>query len=125
MPRKGSGTYPFDWAEIAHNVKKAASWMCVRCGHQHDPGAGRSLTVHHLSMNKSDCRWWNIPALCQVCHLHIQAKVDLERRWMFEHSAWFKPYVAGWYAWRYLGESLSRNEVIERLEELLDLERVL
>jgi hypothetical protein len=50
--------------------------------------------------------------------------VYLERPWvMAEHSEWFKPYVAGWYALRYLGEELSRDEVMERLPELLAVER--
>jgi hypothetical protein len=58
------------------------------------------------------------------CHLQIQAKVVLERPWvMSEHTPWFRPYVAGWYAHRYLGQDLDRAEVMERLEELLGLER--
>ena len=44
--------------------------------------------------------------------------------YIFEHSEWFKPYVAGFYAWKYLGVDLSRDEVLSRLDELLDLERV-
>ncbi len=56
------------------------------------------LTVHHLDMNPANCAWWNLAALCQVCHLHIQHKVVLERPFFFEHSPWFKPHVAGYYA---------------------------
>ena len=48
-------------------------------------------------MNKANCYWWNLAALCQRCHLRIQAKVVVSRIWMFEHSEWFKPYVAGRY----------------------------
>ncbi len=51
------------------------------------------------------------------------------RRWhmdpsfaMWEHSEWFKPYAAGYYAATYLGEELSRDEVEERMDELLGLE---
>jgi hypothetical protein len=43
---------------------------------------------------------------------------------MFEHSEWFQPYVAGSYAFRYLGQDLTRPEVEDRIEELLDLERI-
>lgn len=117
--------YPPDWPEIADGVKAAAGWRCIRCGHPHDPGAGFTLTVHHLDMDKSNCRWWNLPALCQRCHLSVQARVVLERPYFFEHAEWFKPYVAGWYAASYLGEpDLTRAEVDARLEELLALERV-
>jgi hypothetical protein len=83
----------------------------------------RILTVHHLNGDKHDCRWWNLAALCQRCHLQIQGKVQMARVWPWEHSDWFKPYVAGYYAWAYLGEELSREEVEGRLDELLALER--
>jgi len=83
----------------------------------------RILTVHHLDMNKANCRWWNLAALCQRCHLQIQGKVQMARVWPWEHSEWFRPYVAGYYASVYLGLELERPEVEERLDELLALER--
>lgn len=82
----------------------------------------RVLTVHHLDGNKLNCRWWNLVALCQRCHLQIQGKVKLERPWHHEHTEWFRPYVAGYYGWTKLGEDLSRPEVEARLDELLALE---
>lgn len=84
----------------------------------------RILTVHHLDGSKLNCRWWNLAALCQRCHLQIQGKVKMLQTYPFEHSTWFKPYVAGFYAFTYLGEELTRAETIERLDELLGLERV-
>jgi hypothetical protein len=70
----------------------------VRCGHHHDPENGYMLTVHHLDLNKSNCRWWNLAALCQRCHLHVQGRVRLDQPWMFDHSEWIRPYLAGYYA---------------------------
>ena len=119
MPRKSVNDYPENWPEIAMAIKNAAGWRCVRCGHRHDSPNGYTLTVHHLDLDRSNCRWWNIPALCQRCHLQIQAKVIMEYGWMFEHTDWFKPYVAGYYAYTLLGEELSREEVDARLDELL------
>lgn len=84
----------------------------------------RILTVHHLNGHKHDCRWWNLVALCQRCHLTIQGKVQMARVWPWEHSEWFKPYVAGYYAEVYLGEQLTRAEAEARMDELLALERV-
>jgi hypothetical protein len=84
----------------------------------------RILTVHHLDGNKLNCRWWNLPALCQRCHLRIQTKVRMEQTYPFEHSEWFKPYAAGYYAFSYLGEDLTRQEAVTRLNELLALEQV-
>lgn len=84
----------------------------------------RILTVHHLDGNKANCRWWNLAALCQRCHLQIQGKVKMERVYPWPHSDWFRPYVAGYYAWTYLGLELSREETEARLDELLALECV-
>lgn len=84
----------------------------------------RILTVHHLNGDKPDCRWWNLASLCQRCHLRIQRTVVMPRVFPYEHTEWFKPYAAGWYAFAYLGLELSREETFERLDELLALERV-
>ena len=121
MPRRSRGQYPADWPVIARQVKDLAGWCCVRCGHPHDPEAGRTLTVHHLDLDPGNNRWWNLAALCQACHLRIQGKVVIERIWMFEHSEWFKPFVAGYYAWK---KSLpdDREYVLSNLKVLLILE---
>ncbi len=141
--------YPDDWPAIALLVKVEAEWRCIRCGHPDDPelcketgirrgwlpcdaqcdsryhspsiphSKQRILTVHHFDGDKSNCRWWNLGALCQVCHLSIQGKVKMQQRWLLPHTPWFRPYVAGYYAWVVLGEALSREAVEERMTELL------
>ena len=98
MGRPSTGEYPPNWEEISNTIKEKAGWKCIRCNHPHDPKAGYGLTTHHLDLNKSNCEWWNLVALCQRCHLRIQGKVIMERFWMFDHSSWFIPYVAGYYA---------------------------
>lgn len=120
MPRPSIGEYPADWAEIATRVKDEAGWKCVRCHHAHDIPAGYMLTVHHLDLNKSNCAWWNLAALCQRCHLTIQGKVIMEQPYMFEHSEWFKPYVAGYYADK-AGLPSDKEFVIAHIPELLNL----
>ena len=89
---------------------------CLRCDHPNDPDAGYTLTVHHLDMNRSNCRWWNIPALCQRCHLRIQARVLMYRPWLWDHSDWFKPFVSGYYAFHF-GLPDDRSSVLERMDE--------
>lgn len=118
------GEYPGDWAEIAASVKEAAGWKCARCGHPHDRPSGHVLTVHHADGDKSNCLWWNLLPLCQRCHLRIQGKVDLDRPWVLDHSEWFQPFVAGFYAHKYLGLELTRAEVESRLDYYLSLERL-
>lgn len=46
----------------------------------------------------------------------------MDRVWPHEHSDWFRPYVAGYYARRYLGEEVTRAEAELRMDELLGLE---
>ena len=119
MPRRShGGDYPPNWDEIARVCKESAGWKCIRCGHAHDPKTGHTLTVHHLDMDPSNCSWWNLLALCQKCHLHIQAKVILERPWLLDHSDWFKPYVAGFYA-KFLGYATDREFVTCNQEILI------
>jgi hypothetical protein len=122
MPRPSTGEYPANWIEIAQQTKNDAGNKCVRCGHHHDVEAGYMLTVHHIDLNKSNCNWWNLAALCQRCHLQIQHKVVIERTFMFEHSEWFKPYAAGYYAFiNHLPH--DKEFVMQNLDQLLDFGR--
>lgn len=82
----------------------------------------RVLTVHHLDGDKANDAWWNTLALCQRCHLQVQTTVDPRIPWFLEHSEWFKPYVAGFYAHKYEGRMIDREEATRRLEELLAYE---
>lgn len=65
--------YPPNWPEIAYQIKESAGWKCEHCGHHHDPQSGHCLTTHHLDLDKANCAYSNLVALCQKCHLHIQA----------------------------------------------------
>lgn len=112
--------YPDNWKEKASQVKEAAGWHCIRYGDPLDQESGHVLTVHHLDMDKANCEWWNLAALCQRCHLHIQAKVNIKQIYMFEHSEWFKPYVAGYYANEF-GLPDNRDWVNENIEYLLNV----
>ncbi len=98
---KGSGEYPENWPEIAERIKAKQGWKCERCGHAHDPEAGYTLTVHHLIADKSLCEDWNLAALCQRCHLSIQARINMFQRifGFVEISRWFKPHLEGFREW--------------------------
>lgn len=117
------GEYPPDWKERADRCKAEAGWRCIRCGHPNDLPSGHVLSVHHADGNKANCAWWNLLALCQRCHLRFQGRVNPETPYFLEHSEWYKPYVAGFYAMKYLKLDLTREEVTARQEELLALER--
>jgi hypothetical protein len=55
------------------------------------------LTVHHLDGNKWNCELWNLAALCQRCHLRIQAKVEFYRDVLDgQHSLWMARHVKGY-----------------------------
>lgn len=94
---KGTGEYPPDWEEIAEQIKGQAGWKCESCRHGHHPATGYTLTVHHLDGDKGNCQDWNLAALCQRCHLHIQGKVFLPQSYMFMHTGWMLPHVEGYY----------------------------
>lgn len=113
---KPGSQYPANWAKISRKVKEEAGWRCIRCKIQDQPG--HVLTVHHLDMDRANINWWNLAALCQQCHLQIQAKIVMERIWFLPHSEWFKPFVAGYTAHR-LGLPHDREYVMAHLEELL------
>ena len=115
VPEQGTMTVDIDEPE-----KPVTQWLAHGVVH----ARWRILTVHHLNADKADLRWWNLAALCQRCHLQIQNKVVMGRVWPWPHSEWFKPYAAGWYAWAYLGEDLTREEAEARLDELLALEGI-
>ena len=133
------GEYPRNWPQIARRVKARAGWRCVRCSHPDERpgkpvpcdalcshtlnGKQRMLTVHHMDGDKENCQWWNLLALCQVCHLSLQAMVNPFRPFAGKHSAWLRPYVAGFYAWHYPGKKYSRPYVEKNLERLLELGR--
>lgn len=84
----------------------------------------RIATVHHADGNKSNCAWWNLLALCQRCHLEFQGRVIPDVPYFLEHSAWYKPYVAGFYAWKYEGLQITREEATARMDQLLNHERL-
>lgn len=84
----------------------------------------RILTVHHLDGDKANCQWWNLLPLCQRCHLTVQGNVNPQTPYFLEHSDWFKPYVAGFYAKKYEGRNITREEAIARMDELLAKERL-
>lgn len=84
----------------------------------------RVATVHHFDGAKNNCVWWNLLPLCQRCHLKTQARVNPHVPYIFEHSDWLKPYVAGFYAKKYEGRDITRAEAEADLDRLLALERL-
>lgn len=117
------GWHPFNPTPEACGAAVAA----LRSDYPENPpvqAAWRILTVHHLNERKHDLRWHNLCALCQRCHLSVQRRVEMAQIYPYEHSDWFKPYAAAFYAYSYLGEELTRAETMERLDDLLALERV-
>jgi hypothetical protein len=112
-----------EWREVRRDPAEGAFLQAAHSGVEVE-AQWRILTVHHADGDKANVRWWNLLALCQRCHLEIQAKVVMERVYPHEHSSWFRPFVAGYYAWAYLREDLTRAEVAVRQDELLALERI-
>lgn len=113
--------FPLDWSYSPTRFAFQISEF-IRDGRGEIEAQWRILTVHHLDGDKGNDVWWNTLALCQRCHLEIQGKVDPRLSWFLEHSEWFKPFAAGYYAHKYEGKEITREEAMERLEELLAYE---
>lgn len=95
--------YPPDWDAIAARIKAQAGNRCERCKEPNCRDTWHVLTVHHLDGNKANCEDWNLAALCQRCHLAIQARVTMAQMFfepIIEVSDWFKPHLAGFLAAR-------------------------
>lgn len=131
-----SGDYAADWKAISLQTRDEAGWRCVRCVHPFFRETGHALAcdercdarrcraqriaarsgshnygVHHLDGDKSNNAWWNRLALCNSCHLYVQASVIPQRLYMFTHSAWFVPYVCGFYA-HVAGMEITRDAAV-------------
>lgn len=129
-PTSAESGWAYSWpaqddqaGEVVQDPAVVGAGALVRGGYKVQ-AAWRILTVHHLNGRKHDLRWWNLAALCQRCHLVIQRKVVMEQVWPLEHTDWFKLYAAGWYAYAYRGQTLTRQQTRDRLDELLALERI-
>lgn len=109
--------YNSDGKQKRLEARERAGFKCIRCDSPSIPG--RILTVHHFDGDKANDQWWNLMALCQVCHLQVQAKVDPNVPFFLEHSEWAKPYVAGFYAWKYERRIITRDEAESQMNELL------
>lgn len=81
---------------------------------------GLNFGVHHLDGNKANNAWWNRLALCNSCHLSIQATVIPERPFMLPHSEWFIPYVCGYFA-HVAGFEITREQAIADPDRWLKL----
>lgn len=111
--------------ELVLRPQETARDYVMVCRSGHDIYASwRIGTVHHFDGNKANCEWWNLMALCQRCHLTIQSRVNPDQPYVLDHSDWFKPYVAGFYALKYEGKLISRDEAIARIDELLAYEKL-
>ena len=85
-----------NWADIANQIKEKARWKCERCGHSHQPEMGYTLTVHHLDGHPANCADWNLAALCQRCHLKVQARIlNIIQLWLLESEDWLIPHYQG------------------------------
>ena len=113
--------YAADGKQTRFAARERAGFKCIRCNSPSVPG--RILTTHHFDGDKANDAWWNLMALCQVCHLQIQGKVIPQIPWFLDHSEWAKPYMAGFYALKYEGRNITRDEAEMRIEELLGYER--
>jgi 5-methylcytosine-specific restriction endonuclease McrA len=71
--------YPPNWKSISASTRICAGNKCEICDAKNgfpNPVTGSKvvLTVHHLDFNPGNNKPYNIIALCQRCHLRLDAK---------------------------------------------------
>ena len=71
--------YPANWKDISWQVRAAAGNKCELCdaknGKPHPvTGSKVVLTVHHLDFNPGNNLEYNLIAVCQRCHIRLDAK---------------------------------------------------
>ena len=125
-----SGRYPPEWVDVARKIKEMNNWKCERCGvrNNEDEPDGTMLTVHHLDGNKFNLEYWNLAALCQRCHLRVQARVDflhipLVWDWVMNrgsllstHSYWMSKHIKDYNLWAWLNDKprMPLEKIIDR-----------
>ena len=91
-PPAHKNRYPPRWPQIARGVKEASAWRCERCGAPHG-SSPNVLTVHHLDNDKANVEPWNLAALCQRCHLHVQATLNVYQLPLLDHEPWLEKHL--------------------------------
>ncbi|WP_424244365.1 hypothetical protein Dip510_001579 [Elusimicrobium posterum] len=77
--------YPENWAQISAQVKILAGNKCEVCdamnGKPHPITKSKVvLTVHHMDFNPQNNLEYNLIALCQRCHIRLDAKYKAWKR---------------------------------------------
>jgi hypothetical protein len=94
-----TGEYPPNWEDVSRRVKERARWQCELCGAKNGPSPN-VLTVHHLDGDKWNLLSWNLAALCQRCHLRVQATFDFyQTALMGVYPRWLQVHVKGYNGW--------------------------
>lgn len=85
--------FAWPWRRVRQNTK--CDGFCTHAG----DSKHRILTTHHLDGDKSNWRLWNLAALCQVCHLQVQAKICWDQTYLGEHSIWLIWHIERYRRW--------------------------
>ena len=77
--------YPFQWSIISLEVRKKAKNCCELCGTENYKPHWKTkskvvLTVHHIDGNTKNNSYYNLIALCQRCHLRLDAEKHFGKR---------------------------------------------
>ncbi len=74
------------WSLISRLVRKhRAKDKCEQCGAANwephpETGSRVVLAVAHLDQDRKNNRFWNLKAMCQVCHFAHDRKANIMRR---------------------------------------------
>jgi 5-methylcytosine-specific restriction endonuclease McrA len=77
--------YPKNWKQIREKIMARAENRCELCNAKNyelhwKTGSKVVLTIHHINFNPQDNRTNNLLALCQRCHIKLDAGEKARRR---------------------------------------------
>lgn len=120
MPMKRH-LYPKDWPAISKRIRAREGNACKQCGVTNGTQAisvrGKPykivLTVAHLNHDPADCRDENLAALCQPCHLRLDARQHADNAYETRQRKLHEEFQAKLAAWE--GARQQRIEAELRL----------
>lgn len=59
--------YPKNWSILSTKYREHMKWKCEKCGNDFSENKSR-LDTHHINGDKSNCNYYNLKALCKMCH---------------------------------------------------------
>lgn len=86
--RKKEVPYPREWTQnLRDRVRGRQDYTCALCKTR--VGRGHDMNVHHIDFDKTNCKFYNLAALCNECHglAHRRDREEEIRAQLYAYTA--------------------------------------